>query len=639
MNIIFKKIIAKNFMSFRDIEFDFSQFGDKMILISGKNEDVNDETKNGAGKSTLENALIFAIYGSTLNGIKNVNIANWRATKNDDVVVSLDVVSDNISYKIIRKLTGKSRASSLQVIELGDEDKDLTLSTIAETQSFIETKIVPCGLDGFVRCVVLTANNNFNFFTLNKSAKNEFFEGLFELSTYTEMYNKVHEDLLSLNNDLKISSSLIEQYNRTKKQTEESKEKLLKNSEELSKINSEIEKIKQKLDDFDKDNNIKLTKNGEIVNPSEGKFKEYQTKINEINARIKKGMKLKSEIENELQTNKSTITSYELTIVNEEFNQEGIKKTINAHKPTIEMFCDTCKKKYESVIDLDSYYKRIETSKENIAKYKSLIDDLNTKTTNLKDKLALYKEGIDKLSNTLINLKTEQASINSDFEKISYARNNIVNRLSSLETTAKSLEKNVSSGHDAVLESIEENINNEMNKFYSLREEYSNIKALNDILKPENVRKHIIPSMLNELNFRIAGYLNRTGANYDCKFDEKFDATFTTGCGKTAEYGNFSSGEHMRLSISCCMAFREFMQVRLNIHTNILIIDEYIDSNLDSGAVSGVIELLHDMISKEHFTAYIISHRTEIMNSQSDAEILISKKNDESSISIVRNYA
>ena len=637
MNIIFKKIIAKNFMSFRDIEFDFFQFGDKMVLISGKNEDVNSDTKNGAGKSTLENALVFAIYGSTLNGLKNINIANWRATKNDDVVVSLDVVSDNKSYKIIRKLTGKSRTSSLQVIELGDEDKDLTLSTIAETQRFIETNIVPCGLDGFVRCIVLTANNNFNFFTLNKSAKNEFFEGLFELSTYTEMYNKVHEDLLSLNNEVKISSSLIEEYNRSKKQTEESKEKLLRNSEELIKIKDFIQKLKEQLESFDKDNNIQLAESGEMINPSEDKFKEYQTKINELNIRIKKGSQLKYEVENSIQELNTKIKNTELRISHEEDNQKRYLNIINEHQPTINLFCDVCREKYKSMIDIDSYYKKIEQSKQIVDKLKDVISKSSTQIEPLTKKLSLYKDGIEKLSNSLIQLKTEQASVNTVFDKLLYERNSILNKLSSYEITAKSLEKNASSGHDAVLATINENIQKETEKFYSLQEKYAHLKVLNDILKPENVRKHIIPSMLNELNFRIAGYLNRTGANYDCKFDEKFDATFTTACGKTAEYGNFSSGEHMRLSISCCMAFREFMQVRLNIHTNILIIDEYIDSNLDSGAVNGVIELLHDMIEKEHFTAYIISHRTEIMNSQSDAEILISKKNDESSISIVRN--
>lgn len=638
MNIIFKKIIAKNFMSFRDIEFDFSQFGDKMVLISGKNEDVNSDTKNGAGKSTLENALVFAIYGSTLNGLKNINIANWRATKNDDVVVSLDVISDNKSYKIIRKLTGKSRTSSLQVIELGDEDKDLTLSTIAETQNFIETNIVPCGLDGFVRCIVLTANNNFNFFTLNKSAKNEFFEGLFELSTYTEMYNKVHEDLLALNNEVKVSSSLIEEYNRSKKQTEESKEKLLKNSEELIKIKDFIQTLKEQLDSFDKENDIHLTESGEMINPSEDKFKEYQNKINELNIRIKKGSQLKYEVENSIQELNTKIKNTELRISHEEDNQKRYLNIINEHQPTISLFCDVCREKYKSMIDIDSYYKKIEQSKQTVDKLKDIISKSSTQIEPITKKLSLYKDGIEKLSNSLIQLKTEQASVNTVFDKLLYERNSILNKLSSYEITAKSLEKNASSGHDAVLETINENIQKETEKFYSLQEKYAHLKVLNDIIKPENVRKHIIPSMLNELNFRIAGYLNRTGANYDCKFDEKFDATFTTACGKTAEYGNFSSGEHMRLSISCCMAFREFMQVRLNIHTNILIIDEYIDSNLDSGSVNGVIELLHDMIEKEHFTAYIISHRTEIMNSQSDAEILISKKNDESSISIVRNY-
>ena len=62
---------------------------------------------------------------------------------------------------------------------------------------------------------------------------------------------------------------------------------------------------------------------------------------------------------------------------------------------------------------------------------------------------------------------------------------------------------------------------------------------------------------------------------------KNFEASFASSTGKSAEYNNFSSGERMRLGIACCLAFKDFMQVRLNIHSNILAIDEYIDSNLD----------------------------------------------------------
>ena len=92
----------------------------------------------------------------------------------------------------------------------------------------------------------------------------------------------------------------------------------------------------------------------------------------------------------------------------------------------------------------------------------------------------------------------------------------------------------------------------------------------------------------------------------------------------------------MRLSIACCFAFKDFMQVRLNIRSNLLAIDEYIDSNLDVMSVNGILEMIRYMAKSEHLTAYIISHRSEVLNSFVDSEILVTKKDNESQITISR---
>ena len=138
--------------------------------------------------------------------------------------------------------------------------------------------------------------------------------------------------------------------------------------------------------------------------------------------------------------------------------------------------------------------------------------------------------------------------------------------------------------------------------------------------------------MLKELNFRICGYLSKMGSNYTCEFDEDFEATFTSSTGREAEYNNFSSGEKMRLGIACCFAFKDFMQVRLNIRSNILVIDEYIDSNLDPLAVNGIMELIRYMVASEGLAAFIISHRSEVLDSASDGTMLVVKKDNESRI-------
>ena len=76
------------------------------------------------------------------------------------------------------------------------------------------------------------------------------------------------------------------------------------------------------------------------------------------------------------------------------------------------------------------------------------------------------------------------------------------------------------------------------------------------------------------------------------------------------------------------------MQVRLNLHPNILAIDEYIDSNLDPMAVNGIMDMIHYMVGTEKIAAFIISHRSEVMQDMFDSEIMIHKKNNESKVLI-----
>jgi len=48
--------------------------------------------------------------------------------------------------------------------------------------------------------------------------------------------------------------------------------------------------------------------------------------------------------------------------------------------------------------------------------------------------------------------------------------------------------------------------------------------------------------------------------------------------------------------LATCFAFRDFMAVRNNLTSNILILDEFIDGNVDAVAIEGVIQVLRDFI-------------------------------------------
>ena len=131
----------------------------------------------------------------------------------------------------------------------------------------------------------------------------------------------------------------------------------------------------------------------------------------------------------------------------------------------------------------------------------------------------------------------------------------------------------------------------------------------------------------------ISQYLNRMGSKFTCVFDDNLFYTFHTESGET-DYANFSSGEKMRLSISTSLAFRDFMANRSGINCNILVLDEYIDSNIDSLAINELINILKEFNIKNKQDIYIVSHRSELSEELFTRMITIEKRDGISKIVI-----
>ena len=108
-------------------------------------------------------------------------------------------------------------------------------------------------------------------------------------------------------------------------------------------------------------------------------------------------------------------------------------------------------------------------------------------------------------------------------------------------------------------------------------------------------------------------YLTKFGAKYNVVFDADMEYEFTTE-GGNYEYDNFSAGERARLMIAACFAFRDFMYIRNNLSSNILILDEFIDGAIDSIAIDSILDILKDFSKIWKQNIFVISHRKEIDN-------------------------
>ena len=105
--------------------------------------------------------------------------------------------------------------------------------------------------------------------------------------------------------------------------------------------------------------------------------------------------------------------------------------------------------------------------------------------------------------------------------------------------------------------------------------------------------------------------------------------------GGECEYDNFSSGERARLMIAACFAFRDFMHIRNNFSSNILILDEFIDGAIDSLAIESILDVLKDFSNMWKQNIFVISHRKEIQNDVFNHIIQIVKADNISKITYI----
>lgn len=604
MRINFNKLEIHNFLSFEDEVFDFN---DKlgMSLICGKNNDIPG-SKNGAGKSAIWSALIFCLFGETQNGIKNENIKNrYSESKDVRVVVYFDI--EDISYKLITNLNKSNQVSCLIYQIDGETEIDLTKSTLMETRKFLETEIFHCDLSIFLRTIYLSSDQTYNFFKLKKSEKKDFIEKLFDISVFGNMYTSIHKDILYIDkeisgqqNKLLILNKSDEEYLRCINDYNTTKDNKIKA------LIEDLEEYKNKYNSV-KDNNI--TTNSELVN-------KFEVAINKINDNLSKLQTSSREITKKLQN-----VDFEISKLKS--NKEQKEKVIEKHSELLSKLCDDCSIIFKNYYNLDVYINDIskideKTEKlhlETIELQKSK-QETSTKIEALDGKLILAERKIKELTEAQLKIKSELISIES---KIQFSETN-------LEKV-----KNEPNPYINLYENNKQKIETESNTLNKISEKYNYLKFAENIVSQETIRKFIIKDLIGLLNNKIKVYLSKVGAKYTVIFDEDMNFEFITD-GGTCEYGNFSAGERVRIMIATCFAFRDFMAIRNNLSSNILILDEFIDGNIDSVAIEGILSILKDFTNMYNQNVYIISHREEIDNSIFDNIIQVVKTNNVSHI-------
>ena len=620
-----KKIEIHNFLSFQDEEWDFESTS-PLVLIKGENKDTESplgNTSNGSGKSAWSHALMYALFGQLNGKFHNENIKNdYLDTVQDgfrmSVSVEVDVVASKDSeprhWQIVRGLQKGRTSVVLQLYSLEDGVwKDVSKSSTANTQKFMEENILFMNFEMYQRLVMLSIEDKYNFFKLNASQKRDFVEMLFDTSVYSKMYKMMGDDLKTKNmliQNLKVNQVKLE---KTKEVCEDEIEKY------KASVNDQIDGTKKEKDGLE-----------EQVAAFGPKFDEIHKQEEVVKEALAKVRENKEKLDAVISKCNDTITNSRIEINNHETTISHHERELNKHKEVLSMICSDCQAIVNKFYSLDVYRNEIESLKGKIA-------DEETNIANSTRQIERVKSYDDKLKDEELNKMSELSEVQVQEKNLQFQKRQLLASIAALERKIADLVESIENKNKIPSWRVYQQTLDDMGELErELKDETMRLfllKVGSEIVSPESIKRNIISKVVASINAMINANLSELCVNFTCALSPDMNdySILSSAGGNEVDLDLRSAGERMKLLISSQLAFRKFLMSRFNVCMNVMIIDEVVDRALDSVSIQKLLGLLLQLSQKENTNIYIISHRGEVeqmFRTMADTQTMVVRKQD-----------
>lgn len=617
-----KRIDIHNFLSFQDEEWDFENTS-PLVLIKGENKDTESplgNTSNGSGKSSFSHALMYVLFGQLTGKFHNSNLKNNFSDSSKNgfkmyVSVELDTVVPNgdvLHWRIVRGIQ-KGQTVTLQLFKLDEngEWKDISKSSSANTQQFIEDNVVAMNLEMYQRLVMLSVDDKYNFFKLNAAQKRELVETLFDTAVYSKMYKMMGDDIKTKNmliQNLKVNQVKLE---KSKEVCEDEIEKYKASvKDKISEAENEKAGLEGQVGGFEPKFNA-IAKEQEVIESALAKIREDKEKLEEV----------MSKCNGDITNARIEINNYSTTISHHE-------RELNKHKEVLGMICDDCKKVVDKFYSLDVYRNEIESLKEKIAGEEAKIEN-GTKQI---ERVKVYD---DKLKSDELSKMSELSDKQVQVRNLQFQKSQLLSSIKDVERRISDLVESIENESKIPSYAIyKQTLDEILEVEKELKEETVRLCLLtvgSDIVSPESIRKNIISKVVSSINAMINQNLSELCVNFTCELAPDMNDYSIMSGDKEVDLDLRSAGERMKLLISSQLAFRKFLLSRFNVSMNVMIIDEVVDRALDSVSIQKLLGMLLQLSQKENTKVYIISHRGEVeqmFNTMTDTQTLVIQKKD-----------
>lgn len=649
------KIKAKNFMSWKDLEFDVVN---GVTLIQGYNHD--DDTPEGSGKSAILNSLSWGLYGKIPKDAKVDDVIR-KGAKTCEVKVEFD------SFIVVR-----SRKPNDLYIESAEGEvhkgKDAR-----ETQTMIE-ELVGLSFDTFCQSIYFAQNYPNKFITANQEDKGKILSEIQDLKQFDSARKKVQEiikglkpEILKAEKDAEKFEDLLEVQEQVLEDTEGY---IVKFEEDKA---SRIESIQNTIDSKMKN-----------ISYSNEKYKEKEEEreaidLDEIAESLEGLAALKEKIENHAAEFKVALKSVEGKVREEKQHKQAISRMeiqINQTEKKLERIknkapnieegmgltanmieeqeqsvadaknhlenpepgpCPTCGQDWEGDTSklekllkneerqlaslVNSMKEHVEELEENGKEYDQVNKNLKELKKELKEAKAVSIEvpDVEDIEDKLENCEKDLVGVNNEIDEKKIQ----IHDHKSIESELKSLAREIESTEEDIKDLTMDLEAEQAKEPTDLKKKLSEVKKALKVLKKDKkgaettlsehkkslnrlevlkdgyreVKVHVFQSVLNELTRKANHYLSELfEVQVLIKFDNqdmKIDVTVTID-GDPRPLGLYSGGQFRRICLAVDLALSDITTTRKGNTLDLRIFDEYM-KDLSESSMEKVLRLLENL--------------------------------------------
>lgn len=526
--------------------------------------------ENGAGKSTMLDAICFALYGKPFRKINKPQLMN--SINNKELLVELNFTIGKNNYTI-------KRGIKPNIFEIWKNTELLNQDAAAKDyQAYLEESILKLNLKSFGQVVVLGSSTFVPFMQLPAQQRREVIEDLLDIQIFSTM------------------NVLLKEHMNT-------------NKAQIVEIKHDIDMLEQKIDSAKEHNeSIKKLKEVEVVKLKE-KLREniayIEAEQEKINVLVDEVAALMKSISDKQKTKEKI---QEIEDLSRELSNKlkSLRKEISFY--TEHDNCPTCKQGIEHEF-------KSQTIQEHTATTESIEEarkELAGRLSSLNDRMVVIEKVEQEVANTHLTISEHRAN-----HKL--AMSSCKNIKKELEQAEKEFEEI----DDTKIKELCSQLEQKHNDQQSAVEHREIIGVAANILKDGGIKTRIVKQYIPVMNKLINKYLAAMDFFVDFQLNENFDETIKSRFRDSFSYSSFSEGEKLRIDLSLLFTWRAVAKLRNSVSTNLLVMDEIMDSSLDSAGTEEFLKIINEITQDSN--VFIISHKGDQLFDKFDNVIKFEK--------------